>query len=479
MMKRTFLAPHSIGTSRITLLSLSSSSSHEDDDIDMLGTRDCVAMDYDDDHDQDNNKERQEAELDFVEAAYGSDEAWCEDSWKVFRRVSLPFGDASAHIILELHMPELYPTEDCLDVLGVVESASTPLAAKAAYDALPEFLNSCRQLARALKGDEAVLSVLQFADEWVSDEWPAIVSRLNHNGQGAHGDSSSSGTATVVPSPVFGRRLIYSHHIIAKRKRAELQALVSEHKLSGFVKIGWPGIIIIEGLEEDCQAFYDEIRRWSWQHLEVRGEMQEIMSPEKTVDEYRKFNYGVREEGDMSVVATACRDAGLEDLFKTSMKIYENTFQKSTNASQSDAAYGALIQVDHMNDGKSYRKWLRRTASEIDILLMIKQCHPNDDIRNRPAIFVGLVGGRDAVRSMLKRWRTTNVDVDSRGKPCLERMMNVLSEGYLQRSVSTKVDSESAQSEEELNQSLSALLELSNLIGCDSWSGAIRNSMRR
>lgn len=437
----------------------------------MAGMRDIDAMDA--------ANERQEGEIDFVEAAYESNEAWCEDSWKIFRRLHLPCGDANAVvIILELHMPELYPEQDCLAVLGFVESASSPLAAKAGYDGLPELLNSCRQLSRALEGSEAVLSLLQFADEWVSDHWPTFVSMLNYDPQGNRGDSSSSGTATLVPSPVFGRRLIYSHHIIAKRKRAEIQALASEHKLSGFVKIGWPGIIIVEGLEEDCQAFYDDIRRWPWQYLAVRGEMQEIMSPENTVDQYRRFSHGFSEEDDMSVLAAACREAGLESLFKTSMKVYSGPSQMDTDDGESDSAYGTLIQVDHMNDGRSYRKWLRRTANEIDLLLMIKQCHPEGDLQKRPTIFVGLVGRKNDIKSMLKRWRNTNVDVDSTGKPCLERMMTVLSEGYLQRSVSKKIDSEAVQSEDQVIQSLDGLLELSNLIGGEPWRGAIRNSLR-
>lgn len=426
----------------------------------------------------DETRERREAEFDFVEAAYSEDEAWSVDSWKIFRRIHLPHGEISATVVLELRMPPMYPVQQPLEVFGVVETASDPSIAKTAYKGLPNLINSCRDIANALEGNEAVLSVLQHADEWVTDHWPTIVAGAGEQEEIHEAQEDRKLSAAVVPGPIFGRRLIYSHHIIAKRKRADLQALASEHKLTGLVKIGWPGIIIIEGLEDDCQAFYDDIRRWSWQYLVVRGEMQEQMSPEKTVDEYRRFQHGFREEDDMSVVANICREVGLETLFKTCMKQHPNTAQVASPTEEGDDAYGALIQVDHMNDGRAYRKWLRKTANEIDLLLMIKQCHPSGGEAKRPFIFVGLVGRKKDVSNMLKRWRTTKVAVDSKGKPCLEGMMTVLREDYLERSVSGKVDSEHSNSEVVVNQTMENILELSSLIGGDAWRGAIQNALR-
>ena len=423
-------------------------------------------------------RERREAELNFVEAAYSLEEAWCEESGKIFRRLTLADGDMHATVVLEMHMLPMYPMEQALEITGVVESASNPSIAKAAYEGLPNLLNSCRDIANALEGSEAVLSVFQHADDWVVDHWPTILAGLGQQQEQRGVVEDSKPSAVLVPSPVFGRRLIYSHHIIAKRKRTDLQALASEHKLTGFVKIGWPGLILIEGLEDDCQAFYDDIRRWSWQYLVVRGEMQEQMSPERTVNEYRRFKHGFREEDDMSVVAATCREVGLEDLFQTSMKVYPSRTQPFGPIEDGDDAYGALIQVDHMNDARSYRKWLRRTANEIDLLLMIKQCYPNGDETKLPFIFVGMVGRKKDVSNMLKRWRTTNVDVDSKGEPCLDRMITVLLEGYLERSVSGEVDSENSNSEVAVSQSPESILELSRLIGGDQWRGAVFDAIR-
>ncbi|KAL3910601.1 MAG: hypothetical protein SGARI_002043 [Bacillariaceae sp.] len=199
------------------------------------------------------------------------------------------------------------------------------------------------------------------------------------------------------------------------------------------MKIGWPGLLIIEGDDDACIELYDRIRRWAWQYLVMRGEQQEVVPRESTIDDMRKFPLFVEVE-DMSTVAEHCRNVGLEALFRTSMKQYDNDESAGdTTLSTMDngSSYGALVLVDHMNDGKGYRKWLRKSGREVGIRLLIKQFHPGDDYTNRPTILVGILGSKEDIAAFLKRWRTSRVDVDSKNKACLERQMKVLVEGEL------------------------------------------------
>eukprot|EP00954_Amorphochlora_amoebiformis_P003553 275115-Amorphochlora_amoeboformis.AAC.2 len=50
---------------------------------------------------------------------------------------------------------------------------------------------------------------------------------------------------------ILGRRVIYSHHIIAQSKRTTVKNLAEENELGGLSKIGWPGAIIVEGLHRE------------------------------------------------------------------------------------------------------------------------------------------------------------------------------------------------------------------------------------
>jgi len=235
------------------------------------------------------------------------------------------------------------------------------------------------------------------------------------------------------------------------------------------MKIGWPGIIIIEGSEEDCIAFYDDIRPWSWKFLVVRGEQQESVAG---IDDARKFEQFL-EVDDMSVVAQHCRKVGLEALFRTSMKVYESKSESDNHSVEDSAPYGALCHVDHMNDAKSYRKWLRRASREQDCFLLIKQCYPNHDYSKRPIIVVAVVGDKEGVRSLLKRWRTSRVDVDSNGKPCLERMMTVLSEGTYPGL--SNADWDKANAEDQINVTMDNLRGQLEALGGPEWQACVEH----
>lgn len=323
-----------------------------------------------------------------------------------------------------------------------------------------------QQAAESLPGEEALYAVLNAAEQWVQEIEDASIK------QDEITSDEEDGTVNVKDAHiVWGRRLIYSHHIISKRKRADILELARRFNLTGFMKVGWPGIIIIEGKEEDCQLFYDGIRGWSWQYLVVRGEMREHCSQ---VEKARRFPV-FSEVDDMSILANHCRDVGLEALFRTSMKVYTgdtDDIDHSPSDHQTERPYGALILVDHMNDGSSYRKWLRKVCYENDVFLFLQQFYLNDDYLKRPKIIVGLVGGD--VKTVLKQWRTRKVDVDSKGKPCLERMMSVLVEGVLDNVPRDEINwDEVGLDERYLNTTINKVKKLATIVGGNEWSNAL------
>jgi hypothetical protein len=117
------------------------------------------------------------------------------------------------------------------------------------------------------------------------------------------------------------------------------------------------------------------------------------------------------------------------------MKVRDNSTCDDGNTNSNDTAtawYAALTHVDHMKDGKSYRKWLWKTSHKTDCLLLLKQCYKDNDYSSKqPMILVGVVGDQMDVSAFLKRWRTSHMNVDASGKPCLEQQMLVFGEGPL------------------------------------------------
>ena len=455
--------------------------------------------------------ERCQAEVDFVASAYGEEEAWAvkkSSRYVISRRLALTAAPVSSgaelgvcQVILTLTMPEGYPVREDA-VLGVDahlcndSSSSSSTLRKMVINSLSSFISECRQVAKENAGGEAVFAILARADEWVSIEWTDIVETTNvEPTANLIGDKSGNSTRNVL-----GRRLIHSHHIIAPSKRKAIVDLAQDYNLGGCYKYGWPGVIIIEGDEADCMSYVEEIRTLRWQHLVVRGEQQIHVRDQDELEKARVLPSRMQDLGDdMSVIANQCKEAGLEELFLTSMKIYrdseknENGSEKETDSESGEVnpscswRYGALCHVDHMNDAKQYRKWLRRAASGAGCTVLIKVC----DAKNtkRPIIIVICVGEEEDVKRYMKRWRTSRVDVDSTGRPCLERMMTVLSEGDLDQEHISSIDDiditahleGSNVSEENLNVSEACLSKILRALGGTLWSdefASVVNSRR-
>jgi len=438
---------------------------------------------------EDELEQRRNAELEFVSAAYTVEEAWWENDREqkalVCRRLLLPREGMEARVVLTLEMPPRYPEEDMLEISGTVEEASNSEIEKLAWNALPSLLESCRNVAKDNIGEEAILTIFTCAADWIEDEWPLEVnlstSVLVANKKDDSKEIISSQSHEASKNHLtMGRRLIYSHHIIASSKRTAIRDLASHFHLTGRVKIGWPGIIIIEGKEEDCLEFIDQIRPMSWQYLVVRGEQHEQVSNEADLEKKRKF-ISFYEMEDMSTLAKQCKDADLEKLFFTSMKRYDS--EKAPSQGEEDVttdSYGALIHVDHMNDGKNYRKWLRKSSRETGCsLLLIKHFFPNNDYTNRAVIIVGVIGARDVVQEFLKRWRTSRVDVDSKGRPCLERKMSVLHEGKVGNASCDLAEVNCFNKEDQTNTTLDNLSNIvSSIFGDREWLEALQRETK-
>ncbi|EJK50200.1 hypothetical protein THAOC_30860 [Thalassiosira oceanica] len=407
----------------------------------------------------DEARERRGAECEFVRSAYGESEArivgpaaggGAAAPWSV-PWLCPPAGTtqpatagSDVRVELRLGMPPDYPVREGAGLRVSVELVSSPSSPpflrRAALRAVQDLTARCKSAAHEIAesgGGEAVWSVLAAADEWISSDWETTLGeyeKLASRNDSDHGEVSESAMSNRADL-TLGRRIIYSHHIIANSKRRGLHDLASQYNLGGYAKIGWPGVVLVEGEESSCQSFVDEIKRWRWQQLQVRGEEQIRIPRGDSLDDHRKLSPDFEElgEDEMSALAQNCRVAGLEGLFLTCLKINDSRNKSDVEEVVETGHYGVLVNVDHMNNAKSYRKWLKRTCQSQGCTLMIRQHHGNLNEQSKPRIYVAILGERECVKIVLKQWRTSRVDVDSRNKPCLERMMKVVAEGDVTR----------------------------------------------
>ena len=83
-----------------------------------------------------------------------------------------------------------------------------------------------------------------------------------------------------------------------------------------------------------------------------------------------------------------------------------------------------VVKLDHMRNEHKYFKLLNSWAKELDI-------HGKALNGGAHSIYVVLIGTNNTLSEFLRRWKTQNVDVDSKGKPCKEKLMRILCQEML------------------------------------------------
>ncbi|KAI0756446.1 hypothetical protein C8Q80DRAFT_1264501 [Daedaleopsis nitida] len=64
--------------------------------------------------------------------------------------------------------------------------------------------------------------------------------------------------------------LFVSHHLKSPQKRRSISQWSHELALSGFAKVGYPGVIYCEGAQEDVEDFVDRVKSMQWLALRLR-----------------------------------------------------------------------------------------------------------------------------------------------------------------------------------------------------------------
>eukprot|EP00752_Nemacystus_decipiens_P011745 g10422.t1 len=210
---------------------------------------------------------------------------------------------------------ELRGEPQCLQVLGEAIRAATDLADS-------ELVHASNASTEAATSDRRVGGGGGGKNEGTSGRHTCAVA--GGSNALANGSRSSSGEPVAEAEAVFiGRRLIYSHHIIATQKRTGIVKAARELGLGGFSKVGWPGVIVVEGEESNCEDFVSTLRGWRWKHLAVRGEEKNLLPDGTTLDQERRLPLPLEELGEkegVSALAKRCREAGLGELFSTLLR---------------------------------------------------------------------------------------------------------------------------------------------------------------
>ncbi|CAG8572454.1 15492_t:CDS:2, partial [Racocetra persica] len=117
----------------------------------------------------------------------------------------------------------------------------------------------------------------------------------------------------------------------------EIEKKLNERCDGGFSKPGYPGIIIVEGLYDNVQDYVSRLKSLRWQAITVLSEESEVIYnlPLHDHDKFVKLRLGrikpgVSEFESMSEMTSKMKEAGLEEMFLSAMKINKKSDKSLT-----------------------------------------------------------------------------------------------------------------------------------------------------
>ena len=171
-------------------------------------------------------------------------------------------------------------------------------------------------------GTEAIMDLMEDAKELLSNHCRNTL-LTNDGSKGKVIDACCNNNNN---NNYYGRRWIWVHHITSSDRRKSIVREARELNLTGILKYGYPGVVLVEGPVASCDEFVMWIKGnksrpggfgRNWGH-HVRGEINFDMLEEQ-VEETKVTTTTTtmfEEIEDLSTMSKSCKEMGLEDEFK-------------------------------------------------------------------------------------------------------------------------------------------------------------------
>lgn len=202
---------------------------------------------------------------------------------------------------LRCRLPPGYPDVSSIPSLSVVGFSRSVEASLTA---------GLNKVAQTQVGQEAVLALVEDFKERLSSYWEQLATDTEA--------STQNNVTAQTEQSGFSRRWIWVHHITNGDRRKTILKEARSLKLSGYLKSGYPGVVVVEGPIGPCEEFVTWVKGnksrpggfgRNWGH-HVRGHIDFGESTERCfVDE------SFTELEDLAELGKRCKISGLENEF--------------------------------------------------------------------------------------------------------------------------------------------------------------------
>lgn len=196
-------------------------------------------------------------------------------------QLKLTFDEGNKTLDVSILYPHQYPSSDLMEIY--VKSRQDALNRTKQCElnqALSEYIKE-----NVIFGEVCLISVIS----WLNENCPIYIQQSKEEEEAK--TVSLKKVKSVASSSRFLRLWIYSHHIYSKIKRKDILDLSNEFQLTGFCMPGKPGIVCLEGTENNCNDAWSIIKSWNWKKINVRHqEVEKAEENEQSINVFRRFN---------------------------------------------------------------------------------------------------------------------------------------------------------------------------------------------
>ena len=198
-------------------------------------------------------------------------------------QLKLTFDEGNSNKTLDVSIlyPHQYPSSDLMEIY--VKSRQDALNRTKQCElnqVLSEYIKE-----NVIFGEVCLISVIS----WLNENCPIYIQQSKEEEEAK--TVLLKKVKSVASSSRFLRLWIYSHHIYSKIKRKDILDLSNEFQLTGFCMPGKPGIVCLEGTENNCNDAWSIIKSWNWKKINVRHqEVEKAEENEQSINVFRRFN---------------------------------------------------------------------------------------------------------------------------------------------------------------------------------------------
>lgn len=158
------------------------------------------------------------------------------------------------HFKLSVKLPKSYPSIERPE-LSIIADEMSRAELTNAKNAMNDFVST-------LALDEQILLEIVM---WLQHNLVTFIDKDSKK------DSLSDTTKEVKPeNNTLISLWLYMHHIYSKHKRKDIQNWSHDYDLTGFSLPGKPGVVYIEGLEANVDAYFDRLKSLPWKSIKCR-----------------------------------------------------------------------------------------------------------------------------------------------------------------------------------------------------------------